>query len=58
MPEPQARRVRDAVQQLEALAFLLRHVHQVGVVPIVGPGIAGSLEGIARNLLDALPQQV
>ena len=56
MPEaPHLRAIRDAVEQLEAISTMLRHITHVGGVPIVGRGVAGCLDSVARNLLDSLP---
>ena len=56
MPEaPHLRAIRDAVEQLEAISTMLRHITHVGAVPIIGPGVAGCLDSVARKLLDTLP---
>ncbi len=62
MAEVNIAAIRDAVQQLEAISFLLhnlvdieRRAEKAGGLRIVGGGIAVNLDGIARNLLDALP---
>lgn len=53
--QPHLRAIRDAVEQLEAISTMLRHITHVGAVPLIGPGVAGCLDSVARNLLDTLP---
>lgn len=54
-----AKAVRAAIEELEAIALLLRTADlagRPGGLTIVGPGVARVIEGTASRLMDALPQ--
>lgn len=58
MPDPKLRAIRAAIEELEAIAMLLRGAGEIrrhsGIV-LAGPGIARVIEGTAARLLEALP---